>query len=111
MVRRGGAGHRRERSGEQRGRAGPVTPGGPQPRFHQEHERFYASSPLESALRLAAARRALLALADRWATAERSPHRAVSPFEGAEDLNSEAARALTACFSWRARAARLKSRR
>lgn len=63
-------------------------------RFHSQHERFYASAPLESALRLHRHARALLALADRWATVEPSGHRGVSPFEGAADLNSEAATAL-----------------
>ncbi len=62
--------------------------------FHKQHERFYASSPLESALRLHRHARALLALADQWVTAEPSGRRGVSPFEGAEDLNSEAATAL-----------------
>ncbi|MGY1708575.1 hypothetical protein ACI8AC_03605 [Geodermatophilus sp. SYSU D00758] len=63
-------------------------------RSHEQHERFYASAPLESALRLQRHARTLLALADRWATVEVSGHRGVSPFEGAEDLNSEAATAL-----------------
>lgn len=63
-------------------------------RFHKEHERFYASSPLETALRLQRHARTLLALADRWSAVEPADHRAVSPFEGAEDLNSEAATAL-----------------
>lgn len=62
--------------------------------FHRQHERFYASSPLERALRLQRHARALLALADRWATVEPSNHHGVSPFEGVEDLNSEAATAL-----------------
>src|SRR5512132_3875467 len=62
--------------------------------FHKQHERFYATAPLESALRLQRHARALLALADRWATVDPSDHRGVSPFEGAEDLNSEAATAL-----------------
>jgi hypothetical protein len=62
--------------------------------FHRQHERFYASAPLETALRLQRHARALLALADRWTTVEPSDHRGVSPFEGAEDLNSEAATAL-----------------
>ena len=88
--------------GRRRGRANE-RPGGPNPlldaalnlaAFHKQHERFYASSPLESALRLQRHARALLALADRWATVEPSAHRGVSPFEGAEDLNSEAATAL-----------------
>ena len=62
--------------------------------FHKQHERFYASAPLESALRLQRHACALLALADRWTTVEPSAKRGVSPFEGAEDLNSEAATAL-----------------
>jgi hypothetical protein len=63
-------------------------------RFHREHERFYAASPLETALRLQRHAIALLALADRWTSAEPSAHPAPSPFAGAEDLNSEAATAL-----------------
>ncbi len=63
-------------------------------RFHKQHERFYATSPLESALRLQRHARALLALADRWATVAPSRSGGVSPFEGAQDLNSEAATAL-----------------
>jgi hypothetical protein len=63
-------------------------------RFHREHERFYASSPLETALRLQRHARALQALADRWTTAVPSEHPAPSPYAGAEDLNSEAATAL-----------------
>ncbi|SHN88363.1 hypothetical protein SAMN05660350_04477 [Geodermatophilus obscurus] len=63
-------------------------------RFHREHERFYASSPLETALRLQRHARALQALADRWTAAVPSEHPAPSPYAGAEDLNSEAATAL-----------------
>ncbi|SDL88111.1 hypothetical protein SAMN05660642_01116 [Geodermatophilus siccatus] len=63
-------------------------------RFHKEHERFYASSPLETALRLQRHARALQALADRWTAAVPSEHPAPSPHAGAEDLNSEAATAL-----------------
>ncbi|GAB3309706.1 hypothetical protein GCM10027451_19740 [Geodermatophilus aquaeductus] len=63
-------------------------------RFHREHERFYAASPLETAVRLQRHARALLALADRCPTAEPSMHPAPSPYAGAEDLNSEAATAL-----------------
>ncbi|HET8604548.1 MAG TPA: hypothetical protein VFM09_11505 [Marmoricola sp.] len=61
---------------------------------HRQHERFYASSPLETALRLQRQARALLALADRWTSVQPSEHHGVSPFEGTEDLNSEAATAL-----------------
>jgi hypothetical protein len=63
-------------------------------RFHREHERFYASSPLETALRLQRHARTLQALADRWTTVGPAGHRAMSPYAGAEDLNSEAATAL-----------------
>jgi hypothetical protein len=63
-------------------------------RFHKEHERFYASSPLEAALGLQRHARTLLALADRWTTVEPATHRSISPFAGTEDLNSEAATAL-----------------
>lgn len=65
-----------------------------QARVHREHERFYSSSPLETALRLQRHARTLQALGDRWATAEPTPRRALSPYEGADDLNSEAAIAL-----------------
>ena len=65
-----------------------------QSRVHKEHERFYSSAPLETALRLQRHARALQALADRWAAAAPSDHTALSPYEGADDLNSEAAIAL-----------------
>jgi hypothetical protein len=65
-----------------------------QSRVHKEHERFYSSSPLETALRLQRHTRTLQALADRWITAKPSSRRALSPYEGADDLNSEAAIAL-----------------
>jgi hypothetical protein len=61
---------------------------------HKEHERFYSSSPLETALRLQRHARSLQALADRWTTTEPTPRHALSPYEGADDLNSEAAIAL-----------------
>ena len=79
-------------------------------RFHNEHERFYASSPLESAVRLQRHARALLALADRWSTVEPSGPCDVSPFEGAEDLNSEAAIALDGVLFMEAEDARRRSR-
>ena len=55
-------------------------------RSHREHERFYASSPLETALRLQRHARTLQALADRWSTVEPSTRPAPSPYAGAEDL-------------------------
>jgi hypothetical protein len=63
-------------------------------RFHKEHERFYSSSPLETAVRLQRHARTLQSLADRWTTVEPDTRPALSPYEGAEDLNSEAAIAL-----------------
>jgi hypothetical protein len=62
--------------------------------FHGEHERFYSSSPLETALRLQRHGRTLQALADRWSTVVPTPRAAMNPYEGADDLNSEAAIAL-----------------
>jgi hypothetical protein len=63
-------------------------------RFHNQHERFYAAAPLETAVRLHRHARALQALADRWAATEPSSRAAGSPYEGAEDLNSAAAIAV-----------------
>ena len=60
-------------------------------RFHREREKFYASSPLETAAQLHRHARTLLALADRWVTAEPSTRSAISPYEGADDLNSSVA--------------------
>lgn len=60
-------------------------------RFHREHEKFYASSPRELAVRLQRHARTLLALADRWSAVEPSRRTPFSPYEGAEDLNDPAA--------------------
>lgn len=62
--------------------------------FHKEHERFYSSSPLDRAVRLQRHARTLQALADRWAEVVPASRPAANPYEGAEDLNSEAAIAL-----------------
>ncbi len=59
--------------------------------YHREHEQFYASSPRELAVMLQRHARTLEALADQWSQAEPSGRQALSPFEGAEDLNSAAA--------------------
>jgi hypothetical protein len=59
--------------------------------FHREHEKFYASSPRELAVTLQRHARTLQALADRWSLASPSNRPALSPFEGAEDLNAAAA--------------------
>jgi len=60
-------------------------------RYHREHERFYASSPRELAVRLQRHARTLLALADHWATVDPSTRTPLSPFEGADDLNHPSA--------------------
>jgi hypothetical protein len=60
-------------------------------RFHREHEKFYASSPRELAITLQRHTRTLQALADQWSTARASTRSVLSPYEGAEDLNSPAA--------------------
>jgi hypothetical protein len=60
-------------------------------RFHRDHEKFYASSPREVAVRLQRHSRTLQALADRWSSVAPSTHTALSPFEGADDLNDPAA--------------------
>ncbi len=59
--------------------------------FHRDHERFYATAPREAALRLQRQGRALQSLADRWSDVEVGDAAALSPFEGAEDLNDPAA--------------------
>ena len=60
-------------------------------KFHREHEKFYASSPREAAVTLQRHARSLQALADQWTITEPSARASLSPFEGAEDLNSAAA--------------------
>lgn len=60
-------------------------------RFHREHEKFYGSSPRELAVTLQRHSRTLQALADQWSTTEASTRSVLSPYEGAEDLNSPAA--------------------
>ena len=60
-------------------------------KFHREHEKFYASSPRELAVVLQRHARSLQALADQWSESEPSTRTPLSPYEGAEDLNSPAA--------------------
>jgi hypothetical protein len=58
---------------------------------HREHEKFYSSSPRETAVALQRHARTLQALADQWATAAPSTRHALTPYEGADDLNSPVA--------------------
>ncbi len=60
-------------------------------KFHREHEKFYASSPRELAVVLQRHARTLQALADRWSVTPPSSRSVLSPYEGTEDLNSQAA--------------------
>ena len=58
---------------------------------HREHEKFYSSSPREQAVALQRHSRTLHALADRWSVASPSTRDVLSPYEGADDLNADAA--------------------
>jgi len=58
---------------------------------HREHEKFYSSSPREQAVTLQRHSRTLHALADRWQVTDPSTRTVLSPFEGADDLNADAA--------------------
>lgn len=59
--------------------------------FHREHEKFYSSSPREQAVVLQRHSRSLHALADRWSVGHPSTRTVLSPYEGADDLNADAA--------------------
>ena len=39
-------------------------------RYHREHEKYYSEAPLTDAISLQRAARSLIALAERWSTAE-----------------------------------------
>lgn len=60
-------------------------------RYHREHEKFYAESPLRDAIALQGISRALKALAERWTVAAPEEHPMPSPFAGAPDLNDDRA--------------------
>src|SRR5512135_3692359 len=90
----------------QDGPAGPGTPGSSQPgsgsdgplaaagnlsHYHREHEVYHAEAPLAEALSLQRMARTLIALAERWVSAEPAAAPAASPFAGTPDLNDERA--------------------
>jgi hypothetical protein len=60
-------------------------------RFHREHEKYYSEAPLADAIALQRSARTLIALAERWATAEPATVPAASPFAGTPDLNDDRA--------------------
>jgi hypothetical protein len=62
--------------------------------YHRDHEKFYASAPRASGVMLQGHARTLQALADTWSSAEPSRREVLSPYEGAEDLNSPVATQL-----------------
>ena len=62
--------------------------------FHREHEKFYSVSPREQAVALQRHSRTLHALADQWRSATPSTRKPFSPYEGATDLNADAATQL-----------------
>jgi len=61
---------------------------------HREHEKYYSVSPREQAVILQRHSRALHALADQWSSAAPSLRKPFSPYEGADDLNANAATQL-----------------
>ena len=60
-------------------------------RYHREHEKYYSEAPLADAIALQRTARTLIALAERWATAEPAAAPAASPFAGTPDLNDDRA--------------------
>jgi hypothetical protein len=59
--------------------------------YHREHEKYYSEAPLADAIALQRAARTLIALAERWTTAEPAAAPAPSPFAGTPDLNDDRA--------------------
>ena len=59
--------------------------------YHREHEKYYSEAPLNDAIALQRVARTLIALAERWTSAEPATAAAPSPFAGATDLNDERA--------------------
>jgi hypothetical protein len=59
--------------------------------YHREHEKYYSQAPLSDAIALQRTARTLIALAERWTSAEPVAEPAASPFAGAPDLNDDRA--------------------
>ena len=60
-------------------------------RYHREHEKYYSEAPLADAIALQRTARTLIALAERWTSAEPVAEPAASPFAGTPDLNDDRA--------------------
>ena len=59
--------------------------------YHREHEKYYFEAPLTDAIAPQRTARTLIALAERWTSAEPAAAPAASPFAGAPDLNDDRA--------------------
>lgn len=59
--------------------------------YHREHEKYYSEAPLTDAISLQRMARTLIALAERWTSAEPAAAPAPSPFAGTPDLNDDRA--------------------
>jgi hypothetical protein len=59
--------------------------------YHREHEKYYSEAPLTDAIALQRAARTLIALAERWTSAEPAVEPVPSPFAGTPDLNDNRA--------------------
>ena len=59
--------------------------------YHREHEKYYSEAPLTDAISLQRTARTLIALAERWTSAEPAAAPAPSPFAGTPDLNDDRA--------------------
>ena len=59
--------------------------------YHREHEKYYSEAPLTDAVSLQRMGRTLIALAERWTSAEPAAAPGPSPFAGAPDLNDDRA--------------------
>jgi hypothetical protein len=59
--------------------------------YHREHEKYYSEASLADAVSLQRTARTLIALAERWTSAEPAAEPAPSPFAGTPDLNDDRA--------------------
>ena len=59
--------------------------------YHREHEKYYSEAPLTDAISLQRMARTLIALAERWTSAEPAAVPGPSPFAGTPDLNDDRA--------------------
>jgi hypothetical protein len=73
------------------GSDGLLTVAGNLSQYHREHEKYYSEAPLAGAISLQRIGRTLIALAERWTSAEPAAAPAASPFAGTPDLNDDRA--------------------